>query len=40
MNQTKKATAVEKGESLRRMADALTRSLAGGGIYNGVSSAT
>lgn len=30
MNPTKKATAVEKGKSLRRMVDALTSSLAGG----------
>lgn len=37
MNPTKKATAVEKGKSLRRMVDALTRSIAEEGGYEGVS---
>lgn len=38
MNPTKKATAVEKAENLRRMVDALTRSVVGEGRYEGVSS--
>lgn len=38
MNPTKKATAVEKGKSLRRMVDALTRFVEGEERYEGVSS--
>lgn len=40
MNPTKKATAVEKGKSLRRMVDALTRSVVGEERFEGVFSVT